>query len=224
MYGIGKTALVLGATGVTGTAVVMQLLQDYRYERIVVLSRTPLPFTHYKIEEHIVDLLQLKHHEELFVADDVFCCVGTTAAKTPNREHYKAVDYGIPVAAAKLALAKEIRNFVVVSSLGANASSSVFYSKLKGEMEEAVLALGLRNTYVMQPSLISGNRKESRPGERFAKLVMNKGSFLFLGPLKKYKPVAPEAIAKAMIWAVNTPDVATRIPSDKIQEIAQYIK
>ena len=107
---------------------------------------------------------------------------------------YKVIDYGFPVSAAKLAIKNNIKTFIVVSSMGANVSSSLFYNKTKGEMERDVLKQNIKNTYILRPSLIGGNRNELRVGERIAKGVMSLLDPFFLGPLKKYKIISPENI------------------------------
>lgn len=213
-----KTAIILGATGLTGGALLNLLLNDQGYEKVKVFGRSSTEIEHPKLEEHLIDMFALENSKDAFTADVVFCCIGTTKAKTPNKETYKKIDYGIPVSAAKLAKANDIKTFVVISALGADASSSVFYNKIKGEMERDVMAQGIKNTYIMQPSLIGGDRTEKRSGERLAQFFM--GTFSFLVP-KKYKIIEPKTIAKAMSVVVLAGFSEIRIESDKIKEIAQ---
>ncbi len=106
-------------------------------------------------------MFQLEKEQQNFKADEVYVCIGTTKSKTPDKEKYKKIDKGIPVAAAKLSKQNNINTYVVISALGANSNSSVFYNKVKGEMQEEVLAQNIQNTYIFQPSLISGDREES---------------------------------------------------------------
>ena len=176
-----KTAIILGATGLTGGILLQSLLTDERYSKVKVFTRSPLRLTHPKLNEFLSDLLKLDAEEANFAADEVFCCIGTTKAKTPEKELYKAIDYGIPVTAATLCKKHAITTFLVVSAMGADPNSSVFYNKVKGEMEAAVLNLGLPKTYILQPSLIGGDRKESRPGEYFGKQLMKVFNFLLVG-------------------------------------------
>lgn len=175
---------------------------------------------HEKIEEYLVDLFRLEDQAADFKADDVFCCIGTTKSKTPDKELYRKIDFGIPVTASKLAKKNNINTFLVMSALGANANSSIFYSKLKGEMENAVLAQKIAKTYIIQASLIGGHRTEKRPGEWLAKQWMNIFGFLLVGSLSKYKIIAPENIAKAMIWLAANAYPNIVIESDKIKKIA----
>ena len=137
---------------------------------------------------------------------------------------YKAIDYGFPVSAAKLAIQNNIKTFVVVSSMGANASSSFFYNKTKGEMECDVLKQNIKNTYILRPSIIGGNRDELRVGERIGKGIMSLLSPFFLGPLKKYKIISPENIVSCMQKLAESEVYQTIFSSDKIVKIANSNK
>ena len=211
-----KTAIILGATGLTGSILLEKLLKDPSFERIKLFSRTSAEKNNPKIEEHLIDLFQLENYAEVFTADVVFCCIGTTKAKTPDKETYRKIDYGIPVAAAKLAKKNGIGTFIVVSALGADENSAVFYNKTKGEMERDVLKQNIQNTYILQPSLITGNRKESRFGENIAGLFMK--VFGFLVP-KKYKMIKAETIAQAMLVLSKKGYSGKIITSEKITVI-----
>ncbi len=214
-----KTAIILGATGLTGGYVLQLLLKDTRYSKIKVFSRTELGLQHPKVEEHVGDLLKLDKFKADFSADEVFCCVGTTKAKTPDPKMYRNVDYGIPVDAATLCKANNIGTFLVISALGANAGSSIAYNSLKGEMEEAVIKLGLPKTHILQPSLIAGKRKEKRAGEWVAKQLMKVLNLVMVGPLRKYRSIHPKTIAKAMVWLANNSNDRLRVASDEIKRI-----
>ncbi|QBA65257.1 NAD-dependent epimerase/dehydratase family protein [Muriicola soli] len=215
-----KSAIVLGATGLTGGILLKELLQDPRYTRIVVFSRSTAGIQHPKYEEYLGDLFSLSEFSAKFKADEVYCCIGTTKAKTPDKEKYRKIDLGIPLDAAQLCVQNKIDTFIVMSSLGANPKSSVFYSRVKGEMEEAVLQLGLPKTHILQPSLISGEREESRKMEKLAKTLFSILNVLLIGPLKKYRSVRAKDIAKAMIWLANNKYGQERITSDKITQLA----
>lgn len=213
-----KSAIILGATGLTGSHLLELLLQDSDYEQIKVFTRKKLTVSHPKIEEHVIDLLKLSDYANEFKADVVFCCIGTTKAKTPDKSLYRAIDYGIPVEAAKLCKQNGINNFIAISALGANPSSKVFYNQLKGEMERDVLALQIEHTYLLQPSLIVGNRKEKRTGEDFFKQIMR--VFGFLIPAR-YKMIHGKTIAQAMLQLSIEGNKEQIIPSEKIKSIAK---
>jgi len=217
---MGKTAIILGATGLTGGLLLQQLLDDNRYDKIKLFSRSACGIGNPKIEEHLVDLFELKSHQEQFTGNVVFCCIGTTKAKTPDQETYLKIDYGIPVSAAEMAKENGIKTYIVISALGADKNSKVFYNRTKGRMEEAVLAQQISNTYVLQPSLIGGSRDENRLGEKLAKIAMTVVNPFLIGSLAKYKSIQPETIAKCMIFLDNNSYPDSRILSDDIKHIA----
>lgn len=215
-----KTAIILGATGLTGSLLLKRLIEDESYINIKLFSRSSSGNTSPKVKEFIGDVLQLDSFIEDFVADEVFCCIGTTSSKTKDRNLYRAIDFGIPEAAAKLAFKNNIPTFIVMSSLGANANSKVFYTRTKGEMEQAVLNHKIPNTYILRPSLILGDRNESRFGERVGAILIKLTSVFLVGRLKKYRAIKADHIAAAMIkLALITPDMKI-VNSDIIQELA----
>lgn len=216
-----KTAIILGATGLTGGKLLKLLLADNRYQKVKLFSRSSVGIQHEKLEEHLGDLMNLSRFKEDFIGQEVFCCIGTTKAKTPNNELYEKIDYGIPVEAAKLCVENEIPTFVVVSALGADAKSKIFYNRIKGQMEEAVLQQQIKNTYILQPSLIGGKREEKRLGEWLFKQLMKIGNLLLIGGLKKYRSIEPDSIAQCMLWVANNDYPNGKIESDKIKELAK---
>ncbi|WP_338355958.1 nucleoside-diphosphate sugar epimerase [Yeosuana marina] len=220
---MSKTAIIIGATGLTGGLLLERLLEDNRYETIKLFSRSSCGIKHSKIEEHLVDMFELEKHEDVFVANDVFCCIGTTKAKTPNEEVYLKIDYGIPVAISKLCVKNNIDTLVVISALGANKNSTVFYNRTKGRMEEDVLKANIKNIYMLQPSLISGNRAENRFGEKIAKIFMTVLNPLLIGSFKKYRSIHPKTIVNTMIWLANNTYESGRIPSNRIQNISDRV-
>ncbi len=213
-----KTAIILGATGLTGGNLLDFLLKNDRYGKIKVFSRSSVGISNPKLEEHLIDLFELEKHKEIFQADEVFCCIGTTKSKTPDNSIYKKIDYGIPFAAAKLCKENNIHTFIVVSAMGANPESKVFYNKTKGEMERDALKQNIPNTYILQPGLIGGNRSEKRLGESIAKFL-----FKILNPIipKNYRTISPETIAKAMLTLANQGYSKNRVENQTIKEIAE---
>jgi len=215
-----KTAILLGATGLTGGILFQKLLNDPRYEKIILFSRSSINIKNSKIEEHLVDLFQLEKYKEQFKADQVFCCIGTTKSKTPNEETYRKIDCGIPLTAAKLCKENGISTFAVISALGANPDSRMFYNKIKGEMQRDVLAQKIKDTFIFQPSLIAGDRGEKRFFENFAMQALKIFNYALIGPLKKYRSIHPETIARAMIIVSNKGYEKSVIESDEIKKIA----
>lgn len=213
-----KTAIVLGGTGLTGALLLSRLVADNSYSNIKMFSRKASGNTSPKVREFIGDMLQLEQFKEDFTADEVFCCIGTTSAKTKDRTLYRAIDFGIPRAAAQLAKVNNIPTFLVMSSLGANIKSKVFYSRTKGEMEQAVLDQGIPHTYILRPSLILGERKEKRFGEGVGAVLLKLSHLFLIGKLKKYRAIKADCIAAAMISMANSLPELQIVNSDLIQE------
>ena len=218
-----KTAILLGATGLTGGHLLQQLIADERYETIKLFSRSKIEGLPLRVEQFIGDLLEMEQFKNDFTADEVFCCIGTTKSKTPDRSLYKKIDYGIPVSAAKLAKTNGIETFLVMSSMGADKNSSTFYSKTKGEMEHHVLLQNIKNTFILRPALIGGERDEKRTMEKIGLTLFKIVQPLLIGSLKKYRIIRAETIAKAMIKLANIKNHSSEIiPSDRIQVLGTY--
>ncbi|UMB53001.1 NAD(P)H-binding protein [Lutibacter sp. A64] len=215
-----KTAIILGATGLTGSILLDKLLKDQRYKTIKLFSRKKIENLPSKVEQFIGDTIALENFKKEFIGDEVFCCIGTTAKKTPDKTIYKSIDYGIPVKAAKLSKENGIHTFLVVSAIGANAKSSIFYNRTKGEMEEAVLSEKIKNTYILQPSIIGGDRKENRIGEKIGLAIFKVLQPFFVGKLKKYKITEAEHIAQAMLNLANSTSKEKIISSYQIKNKA----
>ena len=216
-----KTAIILGASGLTGSILLQKLLKDERYETIKLFSRKEIDNLPSKVIQYVGNLFELENFKKDFKADEVYCCIGTTAKKTPDKIIYKAIDYWIPVTAAKLSKKNGINTFSVVSALGANAKSSIFYNKTKGEMEQEVLSEKIENTYILQPSIIGGNRNENRIGEKLGLALFKLIQPLFIGKLKKYRITEAEHIAQTMINLANSTSTKKVITSNQIKEISK---
>ena len=216
-----KTAIVLGATGLTGSLLLNKLVKDDNYKTIKVFTRRSTGNKSPKVKEFIIDLLLLDQFTADFIADEVFCCIGTTAKKTKDKAVYKSIDYGIPTSAAKLAKANGVEVFTVVSAMGANSKSNVFYNKTKGEMEASVLEQKIKHTYILRPSLIKGNRQESRLGEDIGNFIANFMNPFLIGRFKKYRSIKGETIATAMKNIVKLKPKKSIILSDNIIEFSK---
>ena len=214
-----KTAIIIGASGLTGNLLLKKLIDDDRYKTIKLFSRTKLNGLPSKVQQFIGNILELESFKEDFIADEVFVCIGTTTKKTPNKAIYKSIDFGIPTAAAKLSKENNITTFIVVSAMGANSKSTVFYNKTKGEIEQAVLEQNISNTYILRPSIISGKRNENRTLERIGIAFFKFIKPLMIGKLKEYQIIEAETIAKAMVNLANY-KTKTIITSNKIKTLA----
>ncbi len=196
------------------------LLSDPRYGCVRVFSRSPVRKDHPKLEVLQGDLLALDGFRPYFIGDEVFCCIGTTKSRTPDKEKYKAIDFGIPVAAAQLCRENDIDTLIVISALGADRDSGIFYNRVKGEMEDAVMEKGVPRTFFLQPALIRGKRDERRPGEWIAKKLFSVIDIFLIGPLRKYRSIQAADIAGTMIWLANNEYRENRIVSDTIKSLA----
>jgi uncharacterized protein YbjT (DUF2867 family) len=218
---MSKTAILLGATGATGSELLQLLLHDSRYDTVKLFSRKASGINHPKVKEYVIDLFALEQHATDFTGDVVFCCIGTTKAKTPDTDTYYKIDYGIPVAAAALAALNGIESYIVISAMGADKNSGIFYNRTKGQMQEAVLEQSIPKIHIMQPALIVANRPENRLGEKIASVVFKVVNPLLVGSLKKYRSIATGTIARAMIWLDNNNYPKIVVPSDEIQELGR---
>lgn len=191
--------MIIGATGLTGEQLLEQLLNNATYSKVIAVVRKPLALHHPKLENLVVDFSKLDLYKEQLKADDVYCAIGTTIAKAGSQEAFTKVDYEYPLQIAKLALWNGARRFILVSSAGANHKSSIFYSKVKGELEQALMQLKYEALIIFRPSILLGNRKEQRTGEEIGRFVAEKLSFLFAGPLKAYRGTPVDLLAMQMV-------------------------
>lgn len=194
-----KTALIIGATGLTGKALLYQLLQDEQFSKVIIFLRKELDIEHAKLTQHSVDFNQLANYKDLIKGDVVFCCLGTTIKTAGSQEAFKKVDFTYPTEFAKIAKQNGISTFLIQSSLGADAASNNFYLKVKGETEQTIKNISFNSFATFRPSMLLGDRTEFRFGESIGKIVMQLFSFLFIGKLKRYKAIHVNHVASAMI-------------------------
>lgn len=194
-----RTALLIGATGLTGEQALNDLLNSATYSKVIAVVRKPLSLHHPKLESLVVDFENLEKYKAQLKADDVYCAIGTTIGKAGSKEAFKKVDYDYPLQIAEIALWNGARRFILVSSAGADAKSMIFYSRTKGELEEALKNLKYEALIIFRPSILLGDRKEQRTGEEIGRFVAEKLSFLFAGPLKAYKGTPVDMLAAVMV-------------------------
>jgi uncharacterized protein YbjT (DUF2867 family) len=196
------TAVVLGATGLTGNLVVEKLLKDKDYKTVRVLVRRTLTILHPKLQQQIVNFNDKKDFsKKMGQGDVIFCCIGTTKKKVNgNNTLYERIDHDIPVNAAEIGISQHFKKFLIVSAVGANESSSNFYLKLKGKTENSLKHFPFESLSIFQPSILNGKRKENRPAEQIAQTLMDLLSFLLLGPLIKYRAIGADNVARAMVY------------------------
>ncbi len=198
----GKTASIIGVTGLIGSHLYELLKQDENFDIIRLIVRRPFQNTDIKTEVKLIDFSDAGSFQlALDGSNVVFCAIGTTQKKVKgDKAAYRKVDYDIPVKAARFCKMTGCEKFVLVSSVGANSKSNNFYLKLKGEVEDAVKAVGLQSVYIMRPSMLLGDRKEFRLGEKIGNPVMKAISFLLPS---KYRPIHAKKVAQAMLAAAK---------------------
>jgi uncharacterized protein YbjT (DUF2867 family) len=166
------TALILGATGLVGMECVRQFAESPRLSRVVALTRRPLrDVTLTRIENYVVDFEHLDEAREHFRVSHIVCALGTTIKKAGSQSSFRRVDHDYPVAAARLGLEQGARHFLLVSALGANARSRIFYNRVKGDVEQAIRTLPYRSVTIVRPSILLGEREETRVGETIGKVL-----------------------------------------------------
>lgn len=209
------TALIAGASGLVGGRLLELLLASPDYERVATLGRRPLPLSHPKLEQKTVDFAALD--AAAIRGDELFCCLGTTIKKAGGREAFRRVDFDAVLALATLAAQNGVHHFFLVSSMGADEHSAAFYSRVKGEIEKAVTTLPFEGVHIFRPSLLLGARSESRPAEALAQALSPLLSPLCVGPLRPYRPIEAETVARAMLAAARVARPGLEIlPSDRI--------
>ena len=196
-----RTALVAGATGLVGGHVKALLLASADYARVTVLVRKPLGEAHAKLKELVVDFEKLADHAADFAVDDVYACLGTTIKVAGSQEKFRRVDHDYTVAVAALAKKAGATRLALVSSVGATEKGGNFYLRVKGETEKDVRALGYDTLSIARPSLLVGDRKESRPLEAAGIGVARALAFTMVGGLRGYRPIEAKTVAKGLVRA-----------------------
>ncbi|HVN30647.1 MAG TPA: NAD(P)H-binding protein [Thermoanaerobaculaceae bacterium] len=216
-----RSAVLLGATGLVGRSCLDLLLGDPAYDRVLVIARKAATRENPKLRWFATDLAELHQCGRLLDVDDVFCCLGTTIRAAGSREAFRRVDFGYVVGAAQAAAENGARQLLLISAVGADPGSRVFYSRVKGEVEGAVGKLPFRGTQIFRPSLLLGKREQFRLGERIAALALPLVSFLLVGPARKYRPIKASAVAAAMLKVAATePPGVNVFESNRIAALA----
>lgn len=215
-----KTALIIGSTGLIGSELLNLLLDSNDYLKVITFVKRDTGIKHPKLTQHIIDFDKPETYIELVVGDDFFCTIGTTIKKAGSKEAFRKVDFGYPKQFAAFALQNKVKNYLIISSLGANAKSGNFYLKTKGEIQDFFKDCDFESVAVLQPSLLLGNRTEFRLGEKVGAFFMKTFSLLFVGNLKKYKPIESKTVVKALLKIAQTNNKGFKIyESDAIQKI-----
>ncbi len=218
---MARTALVAGASGLVGGHVLRLLLEDRGYDRVTTLARRELPLAHPKLTQRLVDFEHLAQLADFPRVHDVFCCLGTTMKQAGSADAFRKVDLTYVVELGRVAARHRASQFLVVTALGADPGSRVFYSRVKGEAEAAVRRLAFDGVYLFRPSLLLGARPERRRGEWLAALVAPLVSWALVGPLARYRPIRAAALARAMVWVARDATGGVQVyESDAIERLA----
>jgi uncharacterized protein YbjT (DUF2867 family) len=217
-----KTALLFGATGLVGGHILNLLINNNNYSKIKLFVRSSIELNDPKIEIIQTDFKNLESHREDIKGDDCFFCIGTTKKNSPDKNEYKRVELELPKQVAQIAKSNLVNSFVFVSSGYADPKSSGDYLKFKGLVEEDLIRLNFPKLGIMRPSFLLGARQEKRVGEKIGIFIFKLLSPLFLGPLKKMKPIHSATVAKAMIAITQNNHSKIIFESNEISEIINY--
>lgn len=219
----GKTALIVGATGLVGRELLSTLLSKDYYSKILILGRRSLEVKDNRIEEHLVSFDELENLKGQFSAQDYYCCIGTTMDQAKTKEAFYRVDFTYPMELAKLAQSDaQFKTFNLVSSYGASAESGLFYNSVKGQLEEALKELGLETLHIYQPSLLLGYRPHFRLWEEMAKLASSILSFFIIGSRLRFWAIKGSQVADAMYYVATSGETGVHIHRPlEMKKIAQ---
>ena len=214
-----KIALLFGASGLVGGHVLNQLINNNNYSKIKLFVRSTIQINDSKVEIIQTDFNNMEKHKEEMKGDHCYFCIGTTKQNSPDKDEYRRVELDLPKQIAQITKSNSVNSFVFVSSGYADPNSSGDYLKFKGLVEEELKRLSFNKLGIMRPSFLIGDRKEKRLGEKLGIFVFKLLSPLFLGPLKKMKPIQSEKVAKAMIKIANVNLGKIIFESDEIVEL-----
>ena len=215
-----KTAILFGSTGLVGGHLLNLLVNSNEYDKIKIFSRKYIETKNPKIEKYVIDFNELEKHKDKILGDDCFFAIGTTRRVTPKKNDYIDVELNLPVKISKIAKDNNVKSFIYVSSSGANANSRNLYLQNKGKAEQEIINLSFEFTAIIQPSLLLGDRKENRIGEKIAKFIFKILSFIFIGKLRPFKAIHAKNVAKA-IMIINEHKLDNLFfTSDKLEDLS----
>ena len=195
---MGKKVILVGATGLIGNALLQEFIQETRVSEIRIFVRRKIEGLPEKVIQIVTDFSNLSSLKEHVIGDVLYCCVGTTRKKTPDQNDYRNIDFGINIGMAKLAKENGISTVHLISAIGASTSARIFYSKLKGEIEEALKALQFTHGYIYQPSILIGSRTESRPMEYLSQKLCPFFDLFMIGKLNDYHSISAKTVAQSI--------------------------
>ena len=191
-------AIIVGASGLIGSDLLNILLSSNGYDEVLSIARKKSRITNDRLTQLVIDFDHLDDYAQSITGNALFFCLGTTRKQTPNQDEYRKIDHDYAVKLAEIALKNGVEQYHLISSIGANASSSTFYLKTKGDTEEDLKKIGLNSLFIYQPSMLIGHRKKPRTGEKLIFLIMKLIDPLLIGGLKKYRSIQAHTVAMAM--------------------------
>jgi uncharacterized protein YbjT (DUF2867 family) len=218
---MANKAIIAGSSGLIGSKLLDILLQEDFYDEVLILVRKKLPVKHHKLTQLVVDFDQLDTYADQLTGHAIFSCLGSTNSKTPDKAVYRKIDHDYPLQLAQLAHKNGVKQYHLVSSIGANATSSTFYIKTKGEIEADLQQVGFPALYIYQPSFLTGDRQEKRIAEKLIAPLAKIIDPLLFGGLKKYRSIPAATVAAAMYKQSIKNDTGLFIyESDKIKQLS----
>ena len=216
-----KTAIVAGATGLVGNHLLHQLLDDERYEKVVIFVRRKTGISYRKLVEHIVDFDKPQNWKDKVKGDVLFSAMGTTIKKAGSKAAQRKVDYSYQYEIAVAASQNGIRDYVLISSAGASPRSLIFYSRMKGELDRDVEKLDFQRVFILKPSVLTGNRQNRRAGEEIFSKILRR--LQWIPGISKYRPIAGEDVARAMRSVIEK-ETQNRITEYTLDELFDLLK
>ena len=216
-----KTALIFGSSGLVGKNLLSQVINNSNYSKIKIFVRSSPDISDRKIEMINTDFKDLEIIKNLITGDDCFFCIGTTKKNSPDKSEYRRVELDLPKKIAQISKSNNVKSFIFVSSGFADPKNSGDYLKFKGLVEEEIKNLNFEKIGILRPSFLLGNRKENRIGEKIGIFIFKLLSPIFVGPIKKMKPIHSEKVAKAMIKIANENIQKTIFESNEISDLVR---
>jgi len=216
-----KTALLFGSSGLVGKNLLNKIINNSNYSKVKIFVRSSLEISDQKVEVINTDFKDLQKIKNLIIGDDCFYCIGTTKNNSPDKNEYRRVELDLPKKIAQISKSNDIKSFIYVSSGFADPKNSGDYLKFKGLVEEEIISLNFEKIGILRPSFLLGNRKENRVGEKIGIIIFKLLSPLFVGPIKKMKPIHSETVAKAMIQIANEDIQQTIFESNEISDLVR---
>ncbi len=216
-----KTALIFGSSGLVGKNLLNQILNNSNYSKIKIFVRSSPKISDPKVEIINTDFKDLEIVKSRIIGDDCFFCIGTTKKNSSDKSEYRRVELDLPKKIAQISKSNNVKTFIFVSSGFADPKNSADYLKFKGLVEEEIKSLNFEKIGILRPSFLLGNRKENRVGEKIGIFIFKLLSPLFIGPIKKMKPIHSKKVAKAMIQIANDNIQQTILESNEISDLVR---